>query len=66
MFKTWTGSAGGAMPGASSIGSPQAASPKQGTVTGPGGWHPTIIYLGVLIFAEIVTIGWLLRFMGGS
>jgi len=52
------------MPGASPVGSPQAAAPK-GAVQGPGGWHPTVIYLGVLIFAEIVVVGWLLRFMGG-
>jgi hypothetical protein len=62
MFKTWTGSAGGSMPGASPIGSAQAASPSQ--VQGPGGWHPTILYLFGLIIAEIVVIGWLLRFVG--
>jgi hypothetical protein len=65
MFKTWQGSAGGAMPGASPIGSAQAASPKTGG-TGPGGWHPTILYLIGLIVAEIVVTGWLLRFMGGA
>jgi hypothetical protein len=53
------------MPGASPIGSAQAASPKTG-VKGPGGWHPTIIYLGLLVFTEILVVGWLLRFMGGS
>ena len=51
------------MPGASPIGSPQAASPDQ--VQGPGGWHPTILYLLVLIVAEVVVIGWLLRLTGG-
>jgi hypothetical protein len=64
MFHTWTGSAGGAMPGASPIGSAQAAAPNQG-VKGPGGWHPTILYLLALILAEIVVVGWLLRFVGG-
>ena len=64
MFKTWTGSAGGSMPGASPIGSSQAASPNQG-VQAPGGWHPTILYLFALVVAEIVVIGWLLRLTGG-
>jgi len=63
MFKTWTGSAGGAMPGASGIGAAQAASPNQ--VQGPGGWHPTILYLLGLILFEVVVIGWLLRLTGG-
>jgi hypothetical protein len=52
------------MPGASPIGSAQAASPNQ--VKGPGGWHPTILYLAGLVVAEILVVGWLLRFMGGS
>jgi hypothetical protein len=52
------------MPGASPIGSAQAAAPNQG-VKGPGGWHPTILYLLGLILAEIVVVGWLLRFVGG-
>ena len=52
------------MPGASPIGSSQAASPNTG-VNAPGGWHPTILYLLVLIVAEIVVIGWLLRLTGG-
>lgn len=51
------------MPGASPIGSSQAASPSG--VQGPGGWHPTILYLLVLIVAEVVVIGWLLRLTGG-
>jgi hypothetical protein len=63
MLKTWTGSAGGASPGASPIGSPQAASPNTG-VQGPGGWHPTILYLIGLIVAETIVIGWLLAFVG--
>lgn len=51
------------MPGASPIGSAQAASPN--SVQGPGGWHPTILYLLVLIVAEVVVVGWLLRLTGG-
>jgi hypothetical protein len=63
MFKTWTGSAGGPGPGAAPIGSASAAAPNQ--VQGPGGWHPTILYLLLLVVLEVVTIGWLLRLTGG-
>lgn len=63
MFKTWTGSAGGPGPGASPIGSAQAAAPNQGQ--GPGGWHPTILYLLLLTAAEIIVVGWLMRLTGG-
>ena len=52
------------MPGASPIGSAQAASPNTG-VNAPGGWHPTILYLLLLVVVEITVIGWLLRFTGG-
>jgi hypothetical protein len=65
MFKTWTGSAGGPGPGAAPIGSASAAAPNQSGVTGPGGWHPTILYLLLLVVLEVVTIGWLLRLTGG-
>jgi hypothetical protein len=34
-------------------------------VQGPGGWHPTILYLLLLIVAEVVVIGFLLRLTGG-
>ena len=63
MFKTWTGSAGGPMPGASPLGSAQSAAPNQ--VQGPGGWHPTILYLLLLVIVEIALVGWLLRLTGG-
>ena len=53
------------MPGASPVGSAQAASPNQAGAKGPGGWHPTILYLFLLIGVEIVVIGWLLRLTGG-
>ena len=51
------------MPGAAPVGSASAASPSG--VNAPGGWHPTILYLFVLIAAEILVIGWLLRLTGG-
>jgi hypothetical protein len=50
------------MPGASPIGSASAASPN--AVASPGGWHPTILYMVGLIIAEILVIGWMLRFVG--
>jgi hypothetical protein len=54
------------MPGASPIGSAQAAAPNQpGGVQGVGGWHPTILYLVLLIVVEVAVIGWLLRLTGG-
>jgi len=63
MFKTWTGSAGGPGPGAAPIGSAQKAAPNQ--VQGPGGWHPTILYLLLLVTVEVIAVGWLLRLTGG-
>jgi len=53
VFKTFTGGSTGAAPvgGAS------------GQVSAPGGWHPTILYLGGLIFLEVIVIGFLLRFV---
>jgi len=53
------------MPGASPVGSAQAASPNQSGVQGPGGWHPTILYLILLVVVEVAVIGWLLRLTGG-
>jgi hypothetical protein len=53
------------MPGASPIGGAQAASPNQSAVQGPGGWHPTILYLLLLVVVEVAVIGWLLRLTGG-
>jgi hypothetical protein len=52
-FKTWTGSGQAMGP----IASPQSS----GTVSAPGGWHPTILYLLVLLVAEIFVIGLLSR-----
>ncbi len=28
---------------------------------GPGGWHPTILYMGGLIIGEILVVAWLSR-----
>lgn len=32
-----------------------------GAVQAPGGWHPTILYMLVLVAAEIVAVGFLSR-----
>jgi hypothetical protein len=53
MWKTWTGG-----PEASPISSPRGMS---GAVNAPGGWHPTILYLIVLLALEIVAVGFLSR-----
>ena len=53
MWKTFTGGS----PGAAPVGG------AAGQVSAPGGWHPTILYLGALIVAEVIVIGFLLRFV---
>lgn len=53
MFKTWTDAGSTAGP----VSSPQAGSLS----SGPGGWHPTVLYLLVLVVAEIVVAGFLSR-----
>lgn len=55
MFKTWTGSGTAMGP----VASPQ--SPGPGGVAGVGGWHPTILYLLVLVVAEVFLVGLLSR-----
>lgn len=55
MFKTWTGSGTAMGP----VASPQ--SPGPGGVSGVGGWHPTILYLLVLVVAEVFLVGLLSR-----
>lgn len=53
------------MPGAAPIGSANSAAPNSSGVQGPGGWHPTILYLILLVVVEVAVIGWLLRLTGG-
>lgn len=55
MFKTWTGSGAAMGPVAS------PSSPGPGGVSGVGGWHPTILYLFVLLAFEIFLVGLLSR-----
>jgi hypothetical protein len=40
--------------------SPQATG-TSGTVTAPGGWHPTVLYMLGLVLLEIVAVGFLSR-----
>jgi hypothetical protein len=51
MFKTWN------------QGPEMAAvqSPSGGLSAGPGGWHPTVLYMVALILLEIVAVAWLSR-----
>jgi hypothetical protein len=37
------------------------AGPSTGGVSAPGGWHPTVLYLIVLLAAEIFLVGLLSR-----
>jgi hypothetical protein len=62
-WKSYAG-ASGSFRGGASVGSgypanAAAAAPQAGT--GPGGWHPTILYMVGLIIAEIVIVGILSR-----
>jgi hypothetical protein len=51
MFSTWKS------------GPPMAAvqSPSGGSVSAPGGWHPTVLYMIALVVLEIVIVGFLSR-----
>ena len=53
MFKT----AMGGTPGAAPITS------ASGAMAGPGGWHPTVLYLAGLVVAEILLVGFAMRFV---
>lgn len=52
-FKTWTGSGQAMGP----VASPQSTGPG----TTASGWHPTILYLIVLLMLEIFLVGLLSR-----
>lgn len=55
MWKTWTGTDQAMGP----LASPN--SPGPGGVSGVGGWHPTILYLIVLVIAEMFAVALLTR-----
>lgn len=52
-----------AVSGSASVGGGASANRGQasGQSSGPGGWHPTVIYMLVLIVAEIIVVGFLSR-----
>jgi hypothetical protein len=53
MWTTFTGSGGAPMASTQSSG-------VQGTA-GPGGWHPTVLYLAGLVVLEVLAAGFLIR-----
>ena len=56
-FKTYasfSGQGGASASSAAAVSGPSSAA-------GPGGWHPTILYLLALVAAEIVAVGFLSR-----
>ena len=55
MFKTWAGSGQAMGP----VASPSSRGPS--SVSGVGGWHPTVLYLLVLLVAEVFLVGLLSR-----
>ena len=55
MWQTFSGSSQTATP----VSGPMGAG--AGAVRGPGGWHPTVVYLVVLLAAEIFVVGLLSR-----
>ena len=55
MWQTWTGGQTQASP----IMSPGNGAPRAGPNL--GGWHPTVIYLALLIAAEIIAVAFLTR-----
>jgi hypothetical protein len=52
MFKTWNQG-----PEMQAVQSPQSGA----LGAGPGGWHPTVLYMLALVLLEIVLVAWLSR-----
>ena len=48
-----------AAPSAQGIG--PVVSPSTAGAEGPGGWHPTVLYMLGLVIAEIIIVGFLAR-----
>jgi hypothetical protein len=61
-FKSYAGASGSFKAGASAGGgaTANAAGAARGMV-GPGGWHPTVLYMLALIIAEIIAVAFLSR-----
>lgn len=62
-FKSYAGASGSFKAGASAGGgaTANAAGAARGVGMGPGGWHPTVLYMLGLIIAEIIIVGILSR-----
>lgn len=63
MFKTYAGASGTLKAGTVGTGATAnaAGAAPAGTLTGPGGWHPTVLYMLGLIVAEIIAVAFLSR-----
>ena len=55
-FKTYL-SAGAGTQGAGNIA--PVTSPSGGGGSGPGGFHPTVLYMLALVAAEVIAVAWL-------
>lgn len=56
MFSTWKNG-----PAMAAMQSPASSGTGAGLGAGPGGWHPTVLYMLALVIAEIVLVGFLSR-----
>lgn len=54
-----SGSANASVGGGAGQNKANAASRFGGGSGGPGGWHPTVLYMLGLIVLEVVVVGWL-------
>jgi len=54
-FKTYVNASAGAGAG----GMNPIASPSGGGSSGPGGWHPTVLYMIGLVVAEVALVAWI-------
>jgi len=55
MFSTWKGG-----PAMGAVTSPQTSGPGGGT-NGPGGWHPTVLFMLGLVVFEVLAVAILSR-----
>jgi hypothetical protein len=59
VFKAYTTAQAGLAGGAG--GGPMTA--PGGLGPGPGGWHPTVLYMLGLVIGETIAVGWLTRYL---
>jgi hypothetical protein len=60
-FKSYAGASGSFKAGASVGQGATANAAGAARMTGPGGWHPTVLYMLGLIIIEIIAVGFLSR-----